>query len=112
MRSARILALGVLGLAAALLFPLIQTYVLFTLALMPFALLAIGQLFLPHSKRSIQVWFNPSVLDDQDEPLSFEPGTAFLRLSGKNLPNTFFRQWHEFEIVVHRFWLLSAIGFI
>jgi hypothetical protein len=111
MRSVRILVLGVLGLAAALLFPLVQSYVLFTLAVAPLALLVFGQFYLPRSKRTIQVWFAP-IVDDDGELLTAEPGTPFLRLSGKDLTYSSFKQWHEFEIVTHRFWLLLAIGFI
>jgi len=112
LRSVKILALGTLGLAAALLFPLVQNYVLFTLALTPLALLVIGQLYLPHSKRTIQVWFNPKLLDDDDDFDAMGSSIPFLRLSGKELSYSFFKQWHEFEIVNHRFWLLSAIGLI
>ncbi|HEX5434702.1 MAG TPA: hypothetical protein VFY05_10730 [Candidatus Angelobacter sp.] len=111
MRSVRILVLGVLGLAAALLFPLVQSYLLFTLAAAPLALLAFGQFYLPRSKRTIQVWF-PPILDDDGEFFDPEPGAPFLRLSGKYLTYSFFKQWHEFEIVTHRFWLLLAIGLI
>lgn len=112
LRSLRILALGMLGLAAALLFPIVQGYFLFTMALTPLVLLVLGQFFLPRSKRIIQVWFNATIPDDEDEPLTPEPGSPFLRLSGKDLPYSFFKQWHEFKIVTHRFWLLSAIGFM
>jgi len=37
----------------------LQNYLLFAMAVSPLILLAVGQVFLPRSKRSIRVWFNP-----------------------------------------------------
>ena len=110
MRSVRIFVLGVLGLVAAFLIPAIQSYLLSVMATTPLVLLAVGQFWLPRSKRIIQVWFNPIILEPEGELISPEPGTPFGRLSGKNLTYSLFKQWHEFEIVTHRFWLLTAIG--
>ena len=75
-------------------------------------MLLLGQFFLPRSKRSIQVWFNPIVIEYEGELISLEPGTPLGRLSGKTLLYGAFKQWHEFEIVTHRFFVLSAIGLI
>jgi hypothetical protein len=111
LRSLRILAMGVLGLAAALLLPVVQVYVLSVMALCPLALLAAGQFYLPRSKRAIQVWFNPIVIELDDELISPEPGIPLGRLSGKELTYSIFKQWHEFEVVTHRHWLLAGIGF-
>jgi hypothetical protein len=110
MRSVRIFVLGVVGLVAAFLIPAIQGYVLSVMAISPLGLLVIGQFWLPRSKRVIQVWFNPVILELDGELISPEPGTPFGRLSGKNLTYSLFKQRHEFEIVTHRFWLLAAIG--
>jgi hypothetical protein len=110
MRSVRIFVLGLVGLVAAFLIPPIQSYVLSVMAISPLGLIVIGQFWLPRAKRVIQVWFNPVILKFDEELISPEPGTPFGRLSGKNLTYSFFRQWHEFEIVTHRFWLLAAIG--
>jgi len=112
MRPVRILALGIVGLAAALLLPVVQNYLLFAMAISPLLLLVIGQFWLPRSKRTIQVWFNPIVIEYEGELVSLEPGTPIGRLSGKALAYSFFKQWHEFEIVTHRFFLLAGIGLI
>jgi hypothetical protein len=80
------------------------------MAISPLVLLAVGQVWLPRSKRVIQVWFNPIILELDGERISPEPGTPFGRLSGNNLTYSLFKQWHEFEIVTHRFWLLAGIG--
>lgn len=112
MRSVRIFALGIIGLAAAFLLPFVQNYVLFAMAISPLVLLVIGQFWLPRSKRIIQVWFNPIVIECDGEVISLEPGTPIGRLSGKALAYSFFKQWHEFEIVTHRFFLLAGIGLI
>jgi hypothetical protein len=110
MRSVRIFALGVVGLVAAFLIPAIQGYLLSVMAISPLVLLAVGQFWLPRSKRVIQVWFNPIIFELEGELFSLEPGTRVGRLSGKNLTYSLFKQWHEFEIVTHRFWLLAGIG--
>jgi hypothetical protein len=112
MRSAKIFALGVIGLSAAFLIQVVQGYLLTFMALCPIVLLLFGQFYLPHAKRTIQVWFNPIVIEHEGELISPEPGTPFGRLSGKTLLYSFFKQWHEFEIITHRFFLLSVIGFI
>jgi hypothetical protein len=112
MRSARIFALGVIGLSAAFLIQVVQSYVLTVMALCPLVLLLFGQFYLPRSKRTIHVWFNPIVIEYEGELTSPEPGTPLGRLSGKTLFYGFFKQWHEFEIVTHRFLLLSGIGLI
>ena len=110
MRSVRIFVLGVVGLVAAFLIPAIQGYLLSVMAITPLVLLVAGQFWLPRSKRDIQVWFNPIIVEFDGEVFSPEPGTPLGRLSGKNLTYSLFKQWHEFEIVTHRFWLLAAIG--
>src|SRR5262249_14960251 len=110
MKPARIFALGILGLAAAFLLPAVQNYLLYAMADIPVVLLAAGQFYLPRSKRAIQVWFNPIVIDLDGELISPEAGAPCGRLSGKTLTYSFFKQWHEFEIVTHRFWLLAGIG--
>jgi hypothetical protein len=80
------------------------------MAAVPMLLLVIGQFVLPRSKRSIRVWFDPIVLEIDGEFLSFKPGTPMGRLSGRDLVYSYFKQWHDFEIVTHRFLLLGAIG--
>ncbi len=110
MESVGIFVLGVVGLVAAFLIPPIQGYVLSVMAISPLALLVIGQFWLPRSKRDIQVWFNPIIFELDGELISPEPGIPFGRLSGKDLTYGLFKQWHEFEIVTYRFWLLAAIG--
>lgn len=112
MRPIRIFAMGVLGLAIALLFQSVAPYVLYGIAIAPLALLSIGQFYLPRSKRSIQVWFNPIVLELNGELVPLEHGFPLGRLSGKELTYGAFKQWHEFDIVPHRFWLLAVIGFL
>ncbi|HEY2499783.1 MAG TPA: hypothetical protein VGK24_22200 [Candidatus Angelobacter sp.] len=111
MRSVKIFALGIVGLAAAFLLPAIQSYLLLMMAISPLVLLVLGQFWLPRSKRIIQVWINPLVFEMDGEIISAEPGTPFGRLSGKDLAYSFFKQWHEFEIITHRHWLLAAVGF-
>jgi hypothetical protein len=113
LKSAGMIPLGILGLAISALIPAIQSYVLFVMALAPFALLVIGQLILPRAKRSITVWFNPIVLEIDGETFSIGvPGTSMARLSGRELFYSYFRQWHDFEIEPQRFLLLGAIGLV
>jgi hypothetical protein len=113
MRPVGILALAGIGLALALLIPPAQRYILFAMAIVPLALLAVGQLILPRSKRSISVWFNPIVIElDNELVVVPDPGMPLGRLSGRDLVYSAFRQWHDFEIVTHRFWLLAAIGLL
>jgi hypothetical protein len=112
MRTLKIFALGVLGLAAAFLLPFIQNYILFAMALTPLILLLVGQFYLPRSNRAIRVWFNPIVVELDGELVSVEPGTPVGRLSGRELAFSHFKQWHDFEIVTHRFWLLAGIGLL
>ena len=110
LRSVRIVALGFVGLAAALLFEQVAVYVLTAMALAPLLLLVAGQFYLPRSKHAIQVWFNPIVIEFEGEQFSVDPGTPVGRLSGKELTYSYFKQWHEFEIMSCRHWLLGAIG--
>jgi hypothetical protein len=112
MRSVKILALGILGLAIAFLLPSVQNYVLFGLALVPFVLLVAGQMVLPRSKRIIRVWFDPIILKIHGISIAVEPGTPAGRLSGRDMVYGYFKQWHEFEIVTHRFLVLAAIGLL
>jgi hypothetical protein len=110
MRPVRIIALGTLGLTAAFLLPEIQEYALFAMAAAPILLLALGQFFLPRSKRQIQIWFDPLVLDEDEKTHCAAPAVPFARLSGKELAYSAFKQWHDFEIVPHHFLLLGLIG--
>jgi len=112
LRSAGILGCCIVGLAAALLIPVIQSSVLFVMALVPLALLVFGQINLPRSRRSFRIWFDPIIIDLGDEVISLEPGTPLGRLSGREIIYSSFKQWHDFEIVTHRFWLLAAIGLL
>jgi len=107
------MVLGVVGLAAALLFPAVQSYVLLAMAALPFLFLVSGQLVLPRSKRTIRVWFSPVFLEIKGEtfPL-FEPGDAMGRLSGRDMVYSYFKQWHEFDIATHRFLVLGTIGLL
>ena len=113
MRPVGILALAGLVLSLALLIPPAQKQILVAMSAIPLLLLLIGQLILPRSRRSIRVWFNPIVLEIGDElvPL-FDEGAPMSRLSGRDLTYSSFQQWHDFEIVPHRFWLLAAIGLL
>jgi hypothetical protein len=80
------------------------------MALVPFLFVLAGQLILPHARRTIHVWFNPIVLGKDGEFYSVEPGVPVGRLSGKVLVYSHFRQWHDFRIETHRFFLLGAVG--
>jgi hypothetical protein len=110
MRSVKIFVLGIIGLAAAFLLPAVQNYVLTAMALCPLVLLLAGQFYLPRAKRTIQVWFNPIVIEYEGELISPVEGMPLARLSGKELTFSFFKQWHDFKIITHRFWLLAGIG--
>ena len=113
MRPAGILAFAAIGLTLALLIPPTQRYILFAMAVVPLVLLIAGQLILPRSKRSISVWFNPILIElDHEIVVVPDPGTPVGRLSGRTLVYSAFRQWHDFEIVPHRFWLMAAIGLL
>ena len=113
MRPVGILAVAGICLALALLIPPAQKYILFAMACVPLALLIAGQFVLPRSKRSVSVWFNPIVIELEDEMIvPIDPGTPLGRLSGRDLVYSAFRQWHDFEIVPYRFWLLAAIGLL
>lgn len=112
MRPVGILVVASICLALALLIPPAQKYILFSMACVPLSLMITGQFVLPRSKRSINVWFNPIMIELEDEIVPLDPGTPLGRLSGKALVYSAFRQWHDFEIVTHRFWLLAAIGLL
>src|SRR5262245_35868517 len=113
MRPVGILALAGVVLSLALLIPPAQKQILVAMSVIPLLLLIIGQFILPRSRRSIRVWFNPIVLEIGDEliPL-FDEGAPMGRLSGRDLIYSSFKQWHDFEIVAHRFWLVAAIGLL
>lgn len=108
LRTIRIFAFGALGLVVAFSFSFIESYLLIAIAATPLVLLIAGQFYLPRSQRSIQVWFNPVVIDG--EIISPEAGQPFARLNGKVISYSHFRKSHDFEIVTHRFWLLGLIG--
>ena len=110
MRSVGILVFGVVALALTVVVPPAQPYVLAAMAIIPLGLLAVGQVILPRSKRSIRVWFNPIFVELDDELIPLAQGTPLGRLSGRNLVYSYFRQWHDFEIVAHRLWLVAGIG--
>src|ERR1700742_298452 len=110
MRPIGFLILGIICLVLALLVPALRSYLLFSMAVAPLLLLAIGQVVLPRSKRAVSVWFNPVVIDLGEEQIAVAPGTPVGRLSGRDMAYSYFKQWHEFEIVTHRFWLLAVIG--
>lgn len=113
MRPVGILVFAGIGLTLALLIPPAQKYILFAMACVPLALMVAGQLILPRSKRSISIWFNPIVIElDNEIRVPIDPGTPLGRLSGRDLVYSSFRQWHEFEIVAYRFWLLAVIGLL
>jgi hypothetical protein len=109
MRQVGILVIAGICLALALLIPPAQKYILFAMACVPLALMIAGQFILPRSKRSVSVWFNPTVIDLE---VPINPGTPLGRLSGRVLVFSAFKQWHDFEIVPYRFWLLAAIGLL
>ncbi len=112
MRSVGLFVLAAICLGTALLIPPLQSYLLSAMAISPLLLLAVGQVFLPRSKRSIRVWFNPIVIELGDEQVPLEPGFPLGSLSGRELVYSYFKQWHDFEIVTHRFWLLAGIGLL
>lgn len=101
--------MGLIGLITVFAVQIYFAYTVIAVALIPLALLIIGQLYLPDSKRTVSVWFNPAILNliDYDDK---EPLIPAARLSGKELKYTYFKQSHEFKIVTHRFWLLGIIG--
>lgn len=111
MRNLQIMGTGILGLIAAFWLALHPVAGLTVVALVPLALIAAGQLYLPRSKWAIQVWFDPKILVHLAEGEAFElPLEQQMRLSGMDVQPSHFKQWHEFEIVTHRYWLLLAIG--
>jgi hypothetical protein len=111
MRPLQIMGTGIVGLFAVFWLTLHPAQGLTTLALLPFLLLVAGQLYLPDSKRAIQVWFDPKILvilsDDDATEVPFEQTT---RISGKVLSPSYFKQWHEFRIVSCRHWLFLSLG--
>ena len=102
---------GILGLAVVLWLALHPTPGLTVLVLIPLALMVAGQLYLPQSKRAIQVWFDPRILVEVAEGDTLEvPLEEPMRLSGRVIQPSHFKQWHEFEIVPCRYWLLLVLG--
>ena len=102
---------GILGLAVVFWLVLHPAPGLTALVLVPFVLLVAGQLCLPQSKRAIQVWFDPRILVELAEGGTVEePLEESMRLSGKIIQPSYFKQWHEFEIVPCRYWLLLVLG--
>jgi hypothetical protein len=112
MRPLRIFAIGLAGLIFVFGIQIFFGYFLIAAALCPLLLLLVGQLYLPRSKRSIQVWLNPVVLTAQGELVPAEPGMPLGRLSGKEISYSYFKRRHDFRIVTHRFWLLAVVGLI
>lgn len=112
MRNLKIFGIGLIAVIALFAFQIFYAYAVIVFALVPLALLILGQLYLPDSKRKVSVWFNPAVFDRGNEPAGDEFHIPITRLSGKELNYTWFRQSHEFEIVTHRFWLLGTIGMV
>jgi hypothetical protein len=111
MRPLQIMGSGIIGLVVVFWLTLHPVQALTAVALMPFLLLAIGQFYLPNSKRAIQVWFDPKILvqlfgDDHIEL----PVEQRVHLSGRILSPSYFKQWHEFQIVSCRYWLLLILG--
>lgn len=105
MRTLKIFGMGLIGLIAVFAVQIYFAYTLIAIALIPLALLIVGQFYLPHSRRAVSVWFDPAVFEH-----SAHGAVLPLRLSGKELKYTYFKQSHEFKIVTHRFWLLGIIG--
>lgn len=102
---------GILGLAVMFWLVLHPRPGLTALVLIPLVLLVAGQLYLPESKRAIQVWFDSRVLVELAEGGTVEePLEEPMRLSGKVIQPSHFKQWHEFEIVPCRYWLLLVLG--
>jgi hypothetical protein len=111
MRNLQIMGMGILGLIAAFWLAVYPVEGLTMVALVPFALIAAGQLYLPRSKRAIQVWFDPKILIELAEGETIElPLEQHMRLSGIDVQPSHFKQWHEFEVVTYRYWLLLALG--
>ena len=102
MRALRIFAIGLVALALLFLFPPYAHYLACGIALGPLLLLIAGQLYLPRSKQSIQVWLDPNI--------AAERGEVALRLSGRTVTYGYFKRWYEFTIVARHFVLLAGIG--
>ena len=79
-------------------------WALAAIAGLPLAFLLAGQFVFPNSKRALQVWMSPEIIDDL--------GEVSLRLSGKVLPFGYFKRWHEFNIEVNNLWLLLVIALL
>src|SRR5579864_3293787 len=115
MRTLRILLFGIAGLVLAFLFQVYVAGLLVGIALLPFWFLIVGQFILPKSRRAIRVCLEPVIIefDDVCEGLDAEAReqldkafNAPARLSGRLIPRSYFKQWHEFKIESHHFLLL------
>lgn len=104
MRSLRIFGIGSAVLILAFVAMSQAKWVLLAGAALPLALLVIGQFLFPRSTRGIQIWMNPEVVE--------RFGEVKMRLSGKEVPLSFFKTWHEFRVEVTNFWLLTSIGLL
>jgi hypothetical protein len=85
---------------------------LYAIAACPLVLLVLGYFILPPAKRTLRVWFDPAVLKVEGEQLPPEPGRSAGRLGGRFLTYRYFKQWHEFRIVIIRSYLLVLSGLI
>ena len=102
MRAVRIFLIGLGGLCLAVLLRLWLKWAVLSAATLPLLLILVRQFYLPNSKRSVQLWMNPDLLEFTDE--------LSLRLSGREVSLGFFKRWYEFEIEVCDHWLLSLVA--
>jgi hypothetical protein len=111
------------GIAGLILVCAVQFYVvdlLVGIALLPFLFLISGQVILPKHCRTIWVLLEPIIIDfenmrewlDESEAAQLAEIVNAPRLSGKVLERSYFKQWHEFEVVPHHFLLLLAVGVV
>ncbi len=112
MRPVKLIILGTVCMIIAFVIPAVESYLFFTMAMIPLILLAIGQMVLPRSKRSVRVWFDPVIISLLEEDTFLESSIPVGRLSGKDLVYNYFKQWHDFEITTYRFWLLGGTGLV
>lgn len=102
MRAVRIFLIGLGGLCLAVLLRLWLKWAVLSAATLPLLLILVRQFYLSNSKRSVQLWMNPDLLEFTDE--------LSLRLSGREVSLGFFKRWYEFEIEVCDHWLLSLVA--
>ena len=102
MYALRIIGFGLVGLIVWFSMSLQPQKTITFFLVVPPLLVILGQLWIPKRKHAIQVWIDPKVEQDADDP-------AMLRVSGKLLTFGFFKKWHEFEVEPANVWLLVIV---